>query len=73
MWKDNETELDFLDYDYLIKTVQNIVTNDSLLPASIGIYGDWGSGKSSLMRMSKKQLEELDKDIKCVYFNGWIF
>ena len=45
MWKDNETELDFLDYDYLIKTVQNIVTNDSLLPASIGIYGDWGSGK----------------------------
>lgn len=73
MWKDNETELDFLDYDYLIKTVQNIVTNDSLLPASIGIYGDWGSGKSSLMRMSKKQLEELDKDIKCVYFNGWLF
>lgn len=73
MWKDNETELDFLDYDYLIKTVQNIVTNDSLLPASIGVYGDWGSGKSSLMRMSKKQLEELDKDIKCVYFNGWLF
>ena len=26
MWKDSETELDFLDYDYLIKTVQSIIT-----------------------------------------------
>ena len=73
MWRDNETELDFLDYDYLIKTVQNIVTNDSLLPASIGIYGDWGSGKSSLMNMCKKQLELVDKNIKCIVFNGWLF
>ena len=49
MWKDSETELDFLDYDYLIQTLQSIITDDSLLPASVGVYGDWGSGKSSLM------------------------
>lgn len=47
MWKDSETEIDFLDYDYLIQTVQSIIMNDDLLPASIGVYGDWGSGKSS--------------------------
>lgn len=46
MWKDSETELDFLDYDYLIRTVESIVTNDSLLPASIGVYGDWVNWKS---------------------------
>ena len=47
-----------LDYDYLIETVQSIIKNDDLLPASIGIYGDWGSGKSNLMYMcKKKQLE----------------
>ena len=73
MWKDSETELDFLDYDYLIRTVESIVTNDSLLPASIGVYGDWGSGKSSLMYMCKERLEKSDKKIKCLVFNGWLF
>lgn len=73
MWKDSETELDFLDYDYLIKTVQSIVKNDALLPASIGVYGDWGSGKSSLMYMCKERLEQEDEKIKCLVFNGWLF
>ena len=73
MWKDSETELDFLDYDYLIKTVQSIVKNDDLLPASIGVYGDWGSGKSSLMYMCKERLEAEDKKVKCIVFNGWLF
>lgn len=73
MWKDSETELDFLDYDYLIQTVQNIIMNDTLLPASIGVYGDWGSGKSSLMYMCKDRLTKIDKKIKCLVFNGWLF
>ena len=73
MWKDSETELDFLDYDYLIKTVQSIVQNNALLPASIGVYGDWGSGKSSLMYMCKERLEKEDANIKCLVFNGWLF
>ena len=73
MWKDSETELDYLDYDYLIHALKNIVTNDSLLPASVGVYGDWGSGKSSLMYMCKKQLEQSDENIKCLLFNGWLF
>ena len=73
MWKDSETELDFLDYDYLIQTVQNIIMDDTLLPASIGVYGDWGSGKSSLMYMCKERLTKADKNIKCLVFNGWLF
>ncbi len=73
MWRDSETELDFLDYEYLIKTLENIVLNDSLLPASIGVYGDWGSGKSSLMHMCKEQLLKSDENIKCLLFNGWLF
>lgn len=73
MWKDSETELDFLDYDYLIQTVQSIITNDNLLPASIGVYGDWGSGKSSLMYMCKDRLTKADDKIKCLVFNGWLF
>lgn len=72
MWKDSETELDFLDFDYLIETVSNITKNDDLLPSTIGVYGDWGSGKSSLINMSIASLKG-DKKTECVYFNGWLF
>lgn len=73
MWKDSETTIDYLDYDYLVNSVERIITNDGLLPASIGIYGDWGSGKSSLMKMCQERLVQKDKNIKCIYFNGWLF
>ncbi|WP_026882024.1 KAP family P-loop NTPase fold protein [Clostridium akagii] len=73
MWKDSETELDFLDFDYLIDVLRDTISDDKLLPASIGVYGDWGSGKSSLMYMCKRRLEEADKEAKCLVFNGWLF
>lgn len=45
MWKDSEAEIDFLDFDYLIGVLKDIIDNEDLLPATIGVYGDWGSGK----------------------------
>lgn len=72
MWKDSETELDFLDFDYLIDTISNIIKNDALLPSTVGVYGDWGSGKSSLIYMSIELLKK-EKDTECIYFNGWLF
>lgn len=50
MWKDCETELDYLDFDYLVSILNSVLRDDSLLPSSIGVYGDWGSGKSSLLK-----------------------
>lgn len=73
MWKDSETELDFLDYNYLVQSMLDIIKNDDLLPACIGLYGDWGSGKSSLIKMCKSQLESQESNVKCLIFNGWLF
>ncbi|NLN48871.1 MAG: NTPase, partial [Clostridiales bacterium] len=72
MWKDSKTELDYLDFDYLIDTISNIIKNDDLLPSTIGVYGDWGSGKSSLINMSIASMKD-DGDIVSIYFNGWLF
>lgn len=51
MWKDCETNIDLLDFDYLVDVVEKIAKDKTLSPSTIGIYGDWGSGKSSLMNM----------------------
>lgn len=72
MWKDSETEIDYLDYGYIVDILKDIICNDELLPASIGLYGDWGSGKSSLMHMCIMELEN-GKKAKCLIFNGWLF
>lgn len=72
MWKDSEAELDFLNFNYLAEQVVEISKDDKLSPATIGVYGDWGSGKSSLMKMVKKNLDADDKTLT-VEFNGWLF
>lgn len=72
MWRDSETELDFLDFDYLKVILKMTIGDEDLLPASIGVYGDWGSGKSSLIKMSMDELSK-DENTVCLIFNGWLF
>jgi len=72
MWKDSETEIDLLNFDSLIEITKEIILDKELSPCSIGIYGNWGSGKSSLMEMIQMDLSE-KKGIQCVKFNGWLF
>ena len=74
MWKDSETKSDYLNFDYLIDAVESIAMDAKLTPSTIGVYGDWGSGKSSLMQMvEEKIMAEHKKDACCIRFNGWLF
>ena len=46
------------------------------LPTVLGVFGDWGGGKSSIMQMLKHELEtdvRYKEDVICLYFNGWMF
>lgn len=72
MWSDNEAELDLLGFQHLTGAVCSIIRNDSLLPATIGVFGDWGSGKSSLLQLVRTELSD-DKDTLVLSFNGWLF
>jgi predicted KAP-like P-loop ATPase len=74
MWSDNETEIDLLDFSHLVAAVLSIISDKKLHPSTIGIYGDWGSGKSSLMRMARLALEKnSNSKILAIPFNGWLF
>jgi hypothetical protein len=72
VWSDNEARIDLLNVQHLVAAVTGIVRNQSLLPATIGVFGGWGSGKSSLISMVREQLEG-DEGVVCVSFNGWLF
>ena len=72
MWNDIDTCIDLIDFNHLVNAVKRIIENDDLIPCTIGIFGDWGSGKSSLMRMVEESYQG-DEEILTVKFNGWLF
>lgn len=73
MWSDNVTDIDFLGFDVHADLIKELITDDSLLPITIGLFGDWGSGKSSILEVLKKKIDDPKNGIVCLYFNGWIF
>lgn len=81
MWSDNETKQDLLGYQVHADLLKKIILNDAMLPISIGVFGNWGSGKSSLMLLLQQSLQEWDNSqqdeqhsiILQVYFNSWQF
>ena len=72
MWTDNEAEIDLLQFDYLASAIVGLIATPHLLPTTIGVFGDWGSGKSSLLKMVQAELVE-DASVLCLTFNGWLF
>ena len=81
MWSDNETTQDLLGYQVHADLLKKIILSDSMLPISIGVFGNWGSGKSSLMLLLQQALKEWEQSqqgenhnmILQVYFNSWQF
>ena len=56
MWSDNETEIDLLGFGDLVDSLDYLLRQEDLLPLTVGVLGDWGSGKSSLMQLAQANL-----------------
>lgn len=76
MWADNETDEDLLGFAIHANLLKSIATDPTLLPVTIGLFGDWGGGKSSILKILERQLaepEDRDPEHLIVYFDTWVF
>lgn len=69
---DSETNLDLLNYQTIVSAIEDVIkSSDNTV--TIGVHGDWGAGKSSILRMLQEKFEGSDTDTLCIWFNGWLF
>src|SRR4029077_21222564 len=75
VWQDNETDVDLLGFHVHADLIRSVIIDPGVLPVTVGVFGDWGGGKSSIMKMLKKELsnEEAYPNVVCLYINGWTF
>lgn len=72
MWHDNETDKDLIGFQRFIDIIAGLAMDPEILPVTIGIFGDWGSGKSSALRMIEAKLKQ-QENVLILRFDGWLF
>jgi KAP family P-loop domain len=69
---DNPTTDDRLGYSRAVSSMVDVIANAqpaNMLPLTIGVFGGWGSGKTSVMKMAEELLAA--DGVKTVWFNAW--
>lgn len=69
---DNETKVDLLNNEAIATTIIQLLRDRPDQPVTIGVHGDWGAGKSSVLEMIEAGFEKESK-VLCLKFNGWRF
>lgn len=72
MWSDNETNIDYLNHSEVAEMICDMISDDTLLPLSVGVYGGWGVGKSSILQLVHKQLVS-DGETIVIEFDAWLY
>lgn len=75
MWADAENHVDFLNYSEVAELVAEVIGDRNMRPVSVGIFGSWGTGKSTLLNLIDKRLKSGgDKDDYLVIrFDAWLY
>lgn len=72
MWADSESRVDYLNYSEVSEMICDLVSDDTMLPVSLGVYGTWGVGKSSILQLIGSQLGSEDRNL-VVLFDAWLY
>lgn len=69
---DNETKVDLLNNEAIAATIIKLLRDRPDQPVTVGVHGDWGAGKSSVLEMIEAGFADEAK-VLCLKFNGWRF
>lgn len=60
LWSDNPSALDLLGFADVTAPVVEVVLREKLDPVTVGIEGDWGSGKTSMLKLLATELRQCE-------------
>lgn len=69
---DHETKIDLLNNEPIASTIVKLLRDQPDRPITIGVHGDWGAGKSSILEMIEAGFADAP-GVLCLKFNGWRF
>lgn len=74
MWRDSETNEDFLNFTEVADQIATLAMTPALLPISIGVFGGWGTGKSTVLKLVEGKLPSSQKGAPLVvHFDAWLY
>lgn len=73
MWADTDTDIDFLNYSEVAELIAEMIGNPDLLPMSLGVFGSWGVGKSSTLRLVANELAKAGDKYLVIHFDAWLY
>jgi len=73
VWSDKESSQDYLNFGEVSQLAVDILTSPSMLPVSLGVFGNWGAGKSSLLQLINNNLRSDGQERLVINFDAWIY
>lgn len=74
MWADVDTKQDYLNYSEVAEIALDLIQDKKMLPVSIGAFGTWGTGKSTLLNLIEQGLPSGDEGgFVVVRFDAWLY
>ncbi|WP_125561081.1 KAP family P-loop NTPase fold protein [Pseudoalteromonas rubra] len=73
MWSDKESKIDFLNFNEIAESIKDLITERELMPISVGVFGDWGAGKSTILELTANALEKEEQEYIQIHFDAWTF
>lgn len=73
MWADTDTDIDFLNYSEVAELIAEMIGKPDLLPISLGVFGSWGVGKSSTLRLVANELAKSEDKYLIIHFDAWLY
>jgi predicted KAP-like P-loop ATPase len=75
MWADVDTKQDFLNYSEVADLVVDVIRDPNMRPVTVGVFGSWGTGKSTLLNLIEEGLNpgEAPSKYVVVRFDAWLY